>query len=51
MFEKAAFFSAVLVFAIFGYASVKFFQFTGLETESPVVVFKEMFPPIDTTDN
>lgn len=50
MFEKAAFFSAILVFSGFCIAGAKFFQFTGLETESPIVVFQEMFPPIDTSD-
>lgn len=50
MFERAAFFSAILVFSGFCFAGIKFFQFIGLETESPVIVFQEMFPPIDTTD-
>ena len=51
MFERAAFFSALLVFAGFYSASIEFFQFTGLQFESPIIVFKEMFPPIDTSDN
>ena len=51
MFERAAICSALLVFAGFCSASVKFFQFTGLQAESPVIVFQEMFPPINTSDN
>ncbi len=51
MFERAAVFSAFLVFIGFYTASTKFFQFTGLKAEPPIAVFQEMFPPIDTSDN
>ena len=47
MFERAAIFSALLSLTIFGIASIKFLEFTELETESPLVVLKEMFPTIE----
>ena len=50
MFERAAIFSALLLLTFFSIASLKFLQFTGLETESPVEVIQEIFPPIDTSD-
>lgn len=43
MFEKAAIFSAVLMFAGFSAATIKFCQMSEWEVESPVAVIKEIF--------
>lgn len=51
MFESTAIFSALLMLATFTTAGIKLLEVTGLEPESPFVVFQEMFPKIDTTDS
>lgn len=47
MFERAAIFSAFLVFICFCVGFNKFYQFIGLQPESPIKVVKEIFSAID----
>lgn len=47
MFERAAIFSAFIVFISFCIGFNKFYQFIGLPPESPVEVVKEIFSVID----
>lgn len=50
MFEVTAIFSAVLMLATFTTGSLKLLETMGLEAESPIAVFQEMLPKIDTSD-
>ena len=47
MFERAAIFSAFLVFISFCLGFNKFCQFIGLQPESPLEVVREIFSVID----
>ena len=50
MFETTAIVSALLTLITFSTLSIKFVEAIGLETESPIAVFMEMLPSIDTCD-
>ena len=49
MFEKAAIFSAVVMFTGFSAATIKFSQMTEWEAASPVAVIKEVLFSLEQT--